>query len=192
MDGWRRSMMWGDTGLPWVSPSPNMPTLDTALVYPGGCLVEGTNLSEGRGTTRPFELVGAPFLDGAALSAALARRRLPGVRFRPVRFMPTFQKWTDRSCDGVQVHVTDVGRFRPFATYVALIAEARRLAPGQFRWRHPPYEYERRTLPIDLLAGGDGIRRAIARGAAVSALERAWRRDVNRFARQRRRYLLYR
>ena len=173
IDGWRRSMAWGDTGLPWVSPSPNMPTLDTALVYPGGCLVEGTNLSEGRGTTRPFELVGAPFLDGAALAAALARRRLPGVWFRPVRFIPTFQKWRDRPCEGVQVHVTDAGRFSPFATYVALLAEARRLAPGRFRWRRPPYEYERTTLPIDLLAGGDAIRRALARGAALSPLERA-------------------
>jgi uncharacterized protein YbbC (DUF1343 family) len=192
MQGWRRAMTWADTGLPWVSPSPNMPTLDTALVYPGGCLVEGTNLSEGRGTTHPFELVGAPFLDGAALSAALTRHSLPGVRFRPARFIPTFHKWRGRQCEGVQVHVADPARFRPFATYVALIADALRLAPRAFRWRRPPYEYERTTLPIDLLAGGDHLRRALARGRPLGHLQRAWRLDVDRFARQRRPYLLYR
>jgi uncharacterized protein YbbC (DUF1343 family) len=169
-----------------------MPTLDTALVYPGGCLVEGTNLSEGRGTTRPFELVGAPFLDGAALSAALTRRGLPGVRFRPARFIPTFHKWRGRQCEGVQVHVADPARFRPFVTYVALIGDALRLAPRAFRWRRPPYEYERTTLPIDLLAGGDHLRRALARGWPLAHLERTWRLDVDRFARQRRPYLLYR
>jgi uncharacterized protein YbbC (DUF1343 family) len=190
MDGWRRSMAWADTGLPWVSPSPNMPTLDTALVYPGGCLVEGTNLSEGRGTTRPFELVGAPFLNGAALAGAMERRRLPGVAFRPAGFIPTFHKWQGRPCGGVQVHVTDARRFRPFATYVTLIAEARRLAPRAFAWRRPPYEYERTTLPIDLLGGGDAIRRAIARNTP-GPLERAWRRDVAAFARIRRPHLLY-
>jgi uncharacterized protein YbbC (DUF1343 family) len=192
MQGWRRAMTWADTGLPWVAPSPNMPTLDTALVYPGGCLVEGTNLSEGRGTTHPFELVGAPFLDGAALSAALTRHSLPGVRFRPARFIPTFHKWRGRQCEGVQVHVADPARFRPFATYVALIADALRLAPRAFRWRRPPYEYERTTLPIDLLAGGDHLRRALARGRPLGHLQRAWRLDVDRFARQRRPYLLYR
>jgi uncharacterized protein YbbC (DUF1343 family) len=191
MEGWRRSMAWADTGLPWVSPSPNMPTLDTALVYPGGCLVEGTNLSEGRGTTRPFELVGAPFLNGAALAGAMDRRRLPGVAFRAAGFIPTFHKWQGRPCGGVQVHVTDAGRFRPFATYVALIAEARRLAPRAFAWRRPPYEYERTTRPIDLLGGGEAIRRAIARGAPPGPLERAWRQDVAAFTRIRRPHLLY-
>src|SRR6266508_2135729 len=126
MEGWRRTMSWEDTGLPWVAPSPNMPTPDTARVYPGGCLIEGTNLSEGRGTTRPFELLGAPFLDGRRLARALARRDLPGVTFRAAAFQPAFHKYQGQFCHGVQLHVTDAARFKPFATYLALIVEARR------------------------------------------------------------------
>src|SRR5262249_31854384 len=155
---------WEDTGLPWVAPSPNMPTPDTARVYPGGCLIEGTNLSEGRGTTRPFELVGAPYLEGRRLAAALERRRLPGVAFRAAAFRPAFHKRRGRVCHGVQLHVTDHTQFKPFATYLALIIEARRQS-RRFRWRRPPYEFEWEKLPIDLLAGGDRIRRAIERGA---------------------------
>jgi uncharacterized protein YbbC (DUF1343 family) len=192
MSGWRRAMAWKDTGLPWVAPSPNMPTPDTAVVYPGGCLIEGTNLSEGRGTTRPFELVGAPFLDGERLARALDRRRLPGARFRAAGFEPAFHKWKGRRCGGVQVHVTDPARFKPFATYVALIAEARRQAPRHFRWRRPPYEFERRKLPIDLLCGGEGIRRAIEGGVPLARLEAGWRAGLARFARARRPHLLYR
>ena len=191
MRGWRRRMRWAETGLPWVAPSPNMPTPDTATVYPGGCLIEGTNLSEGRGTTRPFELCGAPFLDGARLAAALERRRLPGVRFRPAVFLSAFHKWQGRRCDGVQVHVTEPDRFRPFATYLALIIEARRQAGRRFRWRGPPYEFERRRRPIDLLCGGLDIRRAIERGIPLARLEASWRPDLARFAAARRPYLLY-
>ncbi|HUF92992.1 MAG TPA: DUF1343 domain-containing protein, partial [Candidatus Limnocylindria bacterium] len=116
MRGWRRAMLWEDTEVPWVAPSPNMPTPDTARVYPGGCLIEGTNLSEGRGTTRPFEWVGAPYLDAHAYAERLEAARLPGVRFRPVRFLPTFHKWAGRPCGGVQLHVTDRARFKPFLT----------------------------------------------------------------------------
>ncbi len=192
MAGWRRAMAWEDTGLPWIAPSPNMPTPDTARVYPGGCLIEGTNLSEGRGTTRPFELVGAPFLDGERLARVLNARRLSGVHIRAAAFKPAFHKWTGRLCGGVQVHVTDAARFKPFATYLALIAEARRQAPRHFRWRRPPYEFERRKLPIDLLCGGDGIRRAIERGLPLSRVEAGWRAALARFARARRPYLLYR
>ena len=192
MESWRRAMHWEDTGLPWVAPSPNMPTPDTARVYPGGCLIEGTNLSEGRGTTRPFELVGAPFLDGRRLAAALERRRLPGVRFRAASFEPAFHKWKGRVCEGVQVHVTDAVHFKSFATYLALIIDARRQAPREFKWRRPPYEFETGRLPIDLLCGGDGIRRAIERGASLAVIERSWRPDLERFARARRPYLLYR
>ncbi|MCI0546771.1 MAG: DUF1343 domain-containing protein [Candidatus Rokubacteria bacterium] len=191
MAGWQRSMWWADTGLPWVAPSPNMPTLDTALVYPGGCLIEGTNLSEGRGTTRPFELVGAPYLDGTRLAAGLARRRLPGVGFRAAAFAPMFQKWRGRFCGGVQVHVLDRRRFRPVLTYLSLIAEARRQAPGGFRWRRPPYEFEWKRLAIDLLNGGDGIRRAIERGVPVTRIAASWAGDLAHFARARRPYLLY-
>ncbi len=191
MLGWRRGMAWEDTGLPWVAPSPNMPTPDTARVYPGGCLVEGTNLSEGRGTTRPFEWIGAPYLDGPRLARALERRGLPGVRFRPVEFEPAFHKWKSQRCGGVQVHVTDAARFKPFATYLALIAEARRQAPRHFRWRRPPYEFERVRLPMDLLCGGPAIRRALERGVPLARLETSWRPDLVRFARERRPYLLY-
>jgi uncharacterized protein YbbC (DUF1343 family) len=192
MLGWRRAMLWENTGLPWVAPSPNMPTPDTARVYSGGCLVEGTNLSEGRGTTRPFEWIGAPFLDGPELARALERRRLPGARFRAIGFEPAFHKWKGQRCGGVQVHVTDPDRFKPIATYLALLAEARRQAPRRFRWRKPPYEFERRKLPIDLLGGGPSLRLAIERGAPLARLEGSWRRDLARFARTRRPFLLYR
>ena len=191
MLGWRRAMLWEATGLPFVAPSPNMPTVDTARVYPGGCLVEGTNLSEGRGTTRPFEWVGAPYLDGPRLARALERRGLPGVRFRAIGFEPAFHKWKGRRCGGVQVHVTDADRFRPVATYLALLAEARRQAPRHFKWRKPPYEFERRKLPIDLLGGGPAMRRAVERGASHKGLEASWRRDLSSFARARRPFLLY-
>ena len=191
MLGWRRRMTWEETGCPWVAPSPNMPTPDTARVYPGGCLIEGTNLSEGRGTTRPFELVGAPHLDGTRLARALARRRLPGVAWRPAAFTPAFHKHAGRVCHGVQVHVTDRGRFKPVLTYLALIAEARRQAPRRFRWKQPPYEFVRDRLPIDVLAGGPAIRRAIERGRPLARIEAGWRPGLARFARARRAHLRY-
>ncbi len=191
MRGWRRPMLWEDTGLPWVAPSPNMPTPDTARVYPGGCLIEGTNLSEGRGTTRPFELIGAPYLDAHRYAMALDTLGLPGVHFRPARFVPTFQKWAGRLCGGVQVHVTDRGRFRPVLTGLAEIVVARRLAPRAFRWRQPPYEFERERLPIDILLGTDVIRRQIEAGDPLAGIEAAWRADLARWRRRRRRILLY-
>jgi len=192
MRGWRRAMLWEDTGLPWVAPSPNMPTPDTARVYPGGCLIEGTNLSEGRGTTRPFEWVGAPWLDAHAYAAALAAEQLPGVVFRPARFRPTFQKWAGRVCGGVQLHVTDHARFKPFLTGLALVAVARRLGRGAFRWRRPPYEFERRRLPIDILLGTAAIRRAIERGESLRRIERGWQDDLTRWRRRRAAALAYR
>jgi uncharacterized protein YbbC (DUF1343 family) len=191
MRGWRRRMLWEDTDLPWVPPSPNMPTLDTALVYPGGCLIEGTNLYEGRGTTRPFEWIGAPYLDADRYAAALERERLPGVRFRPARFQPTFHKWAGKLCGGVQIHVTDAARFKPFLTGLAEIAVARRLAPRGFAWRRPPYEFERKRMPIDILCGTDTIRRAIEKGTPLPSIERAWQRDLERWKRLRAGYLLY-
>ena len=191
MTGWRREMLWEDTELPWVAPSPNMPTPDTARVYPGGCLLEGTNLSEARGTTRPFEWVGAPYLDGRKLAGALDRRGLPGVRFRAAAFEPMFHKWARRTCEGVQVHVTDWDRFRSYAAYLALIIEARRQAPRGFRWKRPPYEFQWKKLPIDLIAGTDRIRRAIEAGTSLARMEASWRGDLAAFARARRPYLLY-
>ncbi len=191
MQGWRREMHYEDTGLPWVLPSPNMPTVDTAFVYPGGCLVEGTNLSEGRGTTRPFELVGAPWLDGNTLARALERERLAGAAFRPATFTPAFQKHAGRSCHGVQVHVTDRRRFPAFLAYLLLIHHARRQDPGHFAWRQPPYEYESVKLPFDVLCGTDRIRRAIEAGVSPRRLAPLWARERERFRRRRARYLLY-
>ena len=192
MKGWRRAMDWESTGLPWVAPSPNMPTPDTARVYPGGCLVEGTNLSEGRGTTRPFEWIGAPYLDCHRYADALNALALPGAHFRPARFAPTFHKWGGRLCDGAQVRVTDRARFKPFLTGVALIAVARRQGRARFAWRRPPYEFERRRLPIDILCGTDAIRRAIERGASVATIERSWQAACARWRRARAPYLAYR
>jgi uncharacterized protein YbbC (DUF1343 family) len=192
MRGWRRAMPWQDTGLPWVPPSPNMPTPDTARVYPGGCLIEGTNLSEGRGTTRPFEWVGAPYLDAHTYASALERLRLPGVRFRPARFAPTFHKWAGRACGGVQIHVTDRERFKPFLTSLAMIAAAREAAPRAFAWKRPPYEFERRRLPIDILCGTDAIRLAIEKGERLRDVERRWQPALQAWKRRRAPVLLYR
>mgnify|MGYP001573307542 CR=1 FL=1 len=192
MSGWRRAMLWEETGLAWVPPSPNMPTPDTARVYPGACLIEGTNLSEGRGTTRPFEWVGAPFIDAHDLAGALNAEGLPGVHFRPCRFQPTFHKWKGRSCGGVQFHVTDRHRFKPYLTGLALIATARRLCPGHFAWRKPPYEFEKRQLPIDILCGTDVIRRQIEAKRPLDRIEAAWQPALAAFQRSRRPHLLYR
>ena len=192
MRGWRRRMLWEDTGVPWVAPSPNMPTPDTARVYPGGCLYEGTNLSEGRGTTRPFEWVGAPYLDAHAYARALEDLDLPGVTFRPARFTPTFQKWAGRLCEGVQIHVTDVARFKPYLTGLAIIATARRMAPTRFAWRRPPYEVEEKKLTIDILCGTDAIRIAIERRRPLAEIERAWAPGLAAWRRRRARFLVYR
>jgi uncharacterized protein YbbC (DUF1343 family) len=191
MRGWRRSMWFEDTGLPWVAPSPNMPSVDTAFVYPGACLLEGTNLSEGRGTTRPFELMGAPWLDAWRLARDMEREGLAGVRFRPAFFTPTFQKFAGRLCGGVQVHVTDRRRFSAFLTYLLLIAHARRQDPARFGWRDPPYEYEFVKRPIDILCGTDAVRHAIEAGISPRRLVPIWTAQLRRFQRRRRRYLLY-
>ena len=191
MRGWRRAMHYDETGLPWVPPSPNMPTLETAFVYPGGGLVEGTNLSEGRGTTRPFELVGAPWLDPWALARSLEAEKVPGARFRPAFFTPTFQKHAGRPCGGVQVHVTDRRRFPAFLAYLLLIFHARRLDPGRFAWREAPYEYERTKPAVDVLCGTDRIRRAIDAGRSPRRLVPHWRAEAARFRRRRARHLLY-
>jgi uncharacterized protein YbbC (DUF1343 family) len=191
MRGWRRGMEFEETGLPWVAPSPNMPTVDTAFVYPGGCLVEGTNLSEGRGTTRPFELVGAPWIDAWRLARDMERERLPGVGFRPAFFTPMFQKHAGRLCAGVQIHVTDRKRFRAFLSYLLLIANARRQDPARFAWRDPPYEYEFVKRPIDILCGSDGVRKALDTGISIRRLMPAWDAQARAFLRRRARHLLY-
>ncbi|MFI5184968.1 MAG: exo-beta-N-acetylmuramidase NamZ domain-containing protein, partial [Vicinamibacteria bacterium] len=191
MRGWRRSMAFEETRLPWIAPSPNMPTVDTAFVYPGGCLVEGTNLSEGRGTTRPFELIGAPWLDAWRLARDLEKERLPGVRFRPAFFTPTFQKHAGRLCAGVQVHVTERRRFRAFLTYLLVISHARRQDAARFAWRDPPYEYEYVKRPIDVLTGTDAVRLAIESGVSPRRLLPGWEVELRAFRRRRARHLLY-
>jgi uncharacterized protein YbbC (DUF1343 family) len=152
MKNWKREMWFDQTGLPWVMPSPNMPTLDTATVYPGMCLLEGTNISEGRGTTRPFEIFGAPFIQAEALCRELNALGLPGVFFRENYFQPTFQKFAGELCGGAQLHVTDRSSFRSFQTGVEIIRMLRKLK--EFAWKQPPYEYEWKRLPIEVLIGG--------------------------------------
>lgn len=191
MRGWKRAMWFEETGLPWIAPSPNMPTIATAAVYPGMCLVEGTNLSEGRGTTQPFELVGAPWLDGRVFARELNRENLPGVIFRQASFEPVFHKHARRICGGVQLHVVDQARFRPFTTGLAVVAAARRLAPAAFDWRREPYEFVSDRLAFDLLAGTDRLRLAIEAGEPIADLEAAWQPELESFRQLRSKYLLY-
>ena len=191
LDGWRRSMYHDDTGVPWIIPSPNLPTLDSAIVYPGAVLFEGTRLSEGRGTTRPFELIGAPWIDGERLADAMNARGLPGVYFRPACFEPTFQKHAQHTCGGCQLHVLDRRSFRPVRTAVELVAEFRRQDPARFAWREPPYEYEPDKQPIDLLYGSDRLRTVVDADGDVAALVATWTPDEEAFRRTREKYLLY-
>ena len=191
LEGWRRSMYFDETGLPWVIPSPNLPTLDSAVVYPGAVLFEGTMVSEGRGTTRPFELIGAPWIDGEHLADAMNARRLPGVHFRPAFFEPTFQKHARTTCGGCQLHVTDRRAFRPVRSAVELMAELQRQAPDRFAWRQPPYEYEHDKWPIDILYGSDRLRSTLDRGGDVAELVGRWSADEDAFRTLRSRYLLY-
>jgi uncharacterized protein YbbC (DUF1343 family) len=191
MRGWRRSMWFDETGLPWVQPSPNLPTLDSAVVYPGMVLVEGTTLSEGRGTTRPFEHVGAPYIRPKELASRLNSLGLPGVAFRPAYFEPTFQKWAGGTCGGVQLHVRDRDSFEPYLTGTAVLSAIRSLYPDSFSWRQPPYEYEHEKLPIEILCGGRKVPGLIERGAAPDEIRRSWQDDVAAFRRLRAPYLLY-
>lgn len=159
--GWSRSMSFLETGLPWALPSPNMPTTDTALVYPGQCLLEGTKLSEGRGTTKPFEIFGAPFVDAWAYCGALNEMELPGCVFRPVQFLPTFQKHQGEICQGAQIHVTDSTIFQPLRTTAGNLWTLRQMYGEKLNWQDPPYEYEEVLLPIDILAGGTRFRQMV-------------------------------
>jgi uncharacterized protein YbbC (DUF1343 family) len=191
MDGWRRGMFADECGLPWVMPSPNMPTLDTAIVYPGTVLFEGTMLSEGRGTTRPFELVGAPWIEAERFAREMNALGLPGAFFRPAVFEPTFQKHARQACGGCQIHVTDRQAFKPVLTGAALIQMFRRFDVGQFAWRQPPYEYEHHKLPIDILAGSDVLRQQIESGLPPQEMASSWHADEEEFRRVRQPFLLY-
>jgi uncharacterized protein YbbC (DUF1343 family) len=190
-DGWRRGMDFEQTGLPWVLPSPNMPTVETAFVYPGQCLLEGTNLSEGRGTTRPFELSGAPWIDACRLVNRLEQDELPGVHFRPAWFQPTFHKFAGQTCGGVQLHVTDRHTFRPVRTSLALLAALRELSGHHFAWRTEPYEFVADRPAIDLLFGNDRERLGLEAGIPARELARAWDAEEEAFRQRRREFLLY-
>ncbi|MBZ0271498.1 DUF1343 domain-containing protein [bacterium] len=191
MGGWRRAMMFDDTGLPWIPPSPNMPSVETAFVYPGACLIEGTTLSEGRGTTTPFELAGAPAVSPEMIARRLGDFALPGVRFRPTHFRPMYQKHAGDVCGGVFVHVTDRGRFDAIAAYVRLIATVRELFPHAFDWRKETYEFVDDRPAIDLLWGDGGLRRAIDDGAPLDGLFARAARDAEAFADEREDALRY-
>ena len=190
MDGWQRSKFYDDTLLPWVIPSPNLPTLESAIVYPGAVLFEGTQLSEGRGTTRPFELIGAPWIDGERFAEGMNARGLPGAHFRPVFFEPTFQKHARQACGGCQIHVTDRHAFVPVRTTVELLDEFRRQDPAKFAWRQPPYEYEHEKMPIDILYGSPKLREAVDAGNIAPLLASA-KKDEDAFRKTREPYLLY-
>lgn len=212
LESWDACSYLDETDGVWAMPSPNMPTVDTAVVYPGGCLLEATNLSEGRGTTRPFEILGAPFLNGPTFAKALAQYDLPGVVFRPIQFQPTFNKHAGKLCEGVFVHVTDRRAFRPVATYLAILLEAQRRYPAElperapedrfvanssecdlpgFVFRNPPYEYEWERRPIDILAGNTWIREDILRGADLGEMLQRAEDEVNAFTGYRDAALLY-
>lgn len=192
MEGWKRSMLWSDTARPWINPSPNMPSFDSCLAYPGTVLLEGTTASEGRGTTRPFEVLGAPWIDADLLAQELSKSSLPGVRFRPMTFLPTFQKWTGKTCCGVQIHTTDPRSFKPFRTGLEILRQLWRLFHERgFAWKEPPYEYETEKLPINLLIGDERVRKGVEANAAAVELEELWKEDLAQWNEERKRLFLY-
>ena len=191
MTGWSRELWYDETDGPWVLPSPNMPTVDTASVFPGSVHLEGTQMSEGRGTTRPFELVGAPYVDADQFAETLSGLGLPGVAFRSCVFVPTFQKHAGKACGGVQIHVTDHAAFTPAITGIAIVKTAFDLYPDDFRWKDPPYEYDYDRNPFDLIAGTSKVREAFERGDALSSIEESWRAALAEFKVTRDAFLLY-
>lgn len=190
-EGWRREQYFDETGLPWVIPSPNMPTLDTAIVYPGMCLLEGTNLSEGRGTTRPFELFGAPFIDARRLAGELNGYNLAGVAFRPCVFTPTFEKHAGEACGALQIHVRERRAFNSYATGLAVLVAVKRLYADQFAWRTEVYEYRDDVPAIDLLTGDPQVRQAIDAGSDFTAVAGIAEQGRQRFQAHRPAALLY-
>ena len=189
--GWKRSMYFRESGFPWVSPSPNMPSPEAALVYPGQVIWEGTNVSEGRGTTQPFEFVGAPFWHHAEMLEMLERTDLPGCVLRPVVFEPTSGKWEGCGCNGFQIHVQEREIFQPYRTSLAMLQASLLLYPEQFSYKQPPYEYEYKTLPMDLIIGDKQVRQQLETGMSIMELERSWQEDLEQFKALREKYLLY-
>lgn len=191
LKGWRRNMLWPDTGLRWFTPSPNMPTLETAMVYPGQVIWEGTNISEGRGTCKPFEIFGAPFLDIHSIRRVLEPRARQGCHLQEYEFRPTFHKWQGQTCRGFMLHILDPRRYRPYLTSLALLRHIVQLHPKAFEWREPPYEYEYQRKPIDLILGASSLRRDLEAGIALPSLEEKWLSELEGFRQWRRPFLLY-
>lgn len=191
MAGWRREMYYPDTGLPWVAPSPNLPTPYSAMVYPGQVIWEGTNVSEGRGTTQPFEIFGAPFLDTEKILSAMGGRNLPGAVLRPTAFEPTANKWAGRPCRGFQIHLTDPALFEPYITSLSLLAAVWHGHRDQFEWKNPPYEYEYERLPIDLILGDVAVRKGIEQMKDIQTMKKSWKKDIDHFKHMAQQFLLY-
>ncbi len=192
MTGWNRALWYDQTGLVWVPPSPNMPTLATATVYPGMCLIEGTQLSEGRGTTLPFEQCGAPGIDAHRLAKALAAENLPGIVFRPQFFKPQFQKWAGETCQGVQLHLTDRSSFKPLITGIAVLRVIAQQFPDAFQWRTEPYEFVSDRPAIDLLYGHPELRETLMTDTtSLTDIEATWQSDLNDFKKLRQNFLMY-
>lgn len=191
LSGWERPMLYPATRGLWSQPSPNMPTFDTTVVYPGTCLFEATNVSEGRGTTRPFEIIGAPFIDPKKYATALNEQKLPGVYFRPLYFKPTFHKFKDQACGGVFVHVTDIGIFESFYTGLSMVKTAHDLWPKEFDWRREPYEYVADVLAIDLLTGSGEFRETVERGGSLAAYRDQYQKTQEEFRKLSRDFQLY-
>ena len=191
MQGWQRQLWYDETDAPWVMPSPNMPTPETATVFPGTVIFEGTQLSEGRGTTRPFEIVGAPYLNAQKYAEALNNLNLPGVYFRPNNFLPTFQKHRQTPCGGVQLHVLKRDLFKPFLTGVALIQVASQMAGGDFKWKLPPYEYVADKNPFDVINGGVVLRRLIEDNEPLREIEAWWLEQNQDFLKAKSEFHLY-
>ncbi len=191
MKGWDRDHYFDQTGLSWIPPSPNMPLVETAVVYPGQVILEGTNLSEGRGTTRPFEIFGAPYLEPDRILAALEKGVLDGAVLREVSFRPTFNKWAGRVCRGFQIHVTDRNVFRPYRLSVAVIQAIRKAHPDRFSWSDPPYEYEYEKSPVDVILGDRRTRKELEQGCSVFEMEKDWEVGLSEFEKTRSEYLLY-
>lgn len=191
MEGWERENWFDETDAPWVLPSPNMPTLDSATVFPGTVHLEGTMMSEGRGTTRPFELIGAPYIPAKEYERRLEKLELPGVKFRATNFLPTFQKHSGIVCGGVQIHVTDRESFEPTTVGVAAVQIARELGGERFDWKKPPYEYVFDKNPFDVIAGTDRLRMAIERGDSLEKIRDSWAGEIESFKALREGFLLY-
>jgi uncharacterized protein YbbC (DUF1343 family) len=191
MDGWDREYFYDETDAPWVMPSPNMPTVDTTIVFPGTVFFEGTQVSEGRGTTRPFEIVGAPYIIAKEYADALASLKLPGISFRPINFLPTFQKHMGVTCGGVFVHIADRKIFEPVMTGLAMVKTIVDLYASEFKWKNPPYEYVFDRNPFDVIAGTDKIRNLIENGNSMEDIKLSWQEDVKDFKKLREKYLLY-